>query len=83
MQRRTFFVTEACFRHIPLRTVRTRFRVHRSPVLTAMTSRGASYLWPWEAFSLFKDITPPRHSALTLSTCRPSLPHLSMASSVP
>ena len=43
MQRRTFFVTEARKRHIPLRTARIRFRVHRSPVLAAMTSRGEKF----------------------------------------
>ena len=55
----------ACLRHTPHRTVRNRFPLHRSPSLFTMedTTVQARFLWPWEIFSLFKDLTSPRRSS--------------------
>ena len=54
-----------CLRHTPHRTVRNRFRLHRSPLLFTMehSTVQARFLWPWEIFSFFKDLTSPRRSS--------------------
>ena len=82
MQRRTCFVAKVCFRHLPLRTVRTRFRIHRSPVLAAITSRrqlpfGFGRYSPCSRILHLHDTR-----GLAGSTCRPFLHGFSPASSV-
>jgi hypothetical protein len=67
----------------PLRTGLTRFRIHRSPVLAAITSRRQAAFGPgrYSPYSRMLDLHVTRRRVQ--STYRPSLPHLSMASSVP
>ncbi len=45
--------------------VRNRFPLHRSPLLFTMehSTVQARFLWPWEIFSFFKDLTSPRRSS--------------------